>query len=77
MTLGRSGLRNRNVSEDPERWDLGSLFSIFHEHENVFKNDFSIPYKQVIANLAQIKEMRNRRAHEISAVKHITAREAY
>ena len=69
---------NKKVSDNPEQWDLGTLASIFHTHaDDVFKNDYGGDLRRVIPIMMQIKDMRNRRVHEVSKNLPIYAREAY
>ena len=51
---------------------------IFHSlADDLFKRDFGGEVRQVIPVLMQIKEMRNRRVHNVSRSLPISAREAY
>ena len=69
---------NKKVAENPEQWDLGTLTSIFHSHaDDVFKHDFGGDLRRVIPIMMSIKDMRNRRVHEVSKNLPIFAREAY
>ena len=68
----------KRLHENPEQWDLGTLVMIFHTlADNMFKHDFGGEVRQVIPVLMQIKEMRNRRVHNVSRALPISAREAY
>jgi hypothetical protein len=58
-------------------WDLGTLVHLFHCHEGSLKDDFGGELRLVFPRLHQIKDMRNRRVHEISRHLPISAREAY
>ena len=66
------------LKDNPETWDLGQLVTIFSSaslQENVFKKCFDEKqFKSVIAYLMQIKDIRNRRVHEISESLPISAR---
>jgi len=68
---------SKRLSSNSEEWDLGTLVQIFHVHQEIFKHDFGGSLKQVIPVLMQIKEMRNRRVHNVSRSLPISAREAY
>ena len=69
---------NKKVADNPEIWDLGTLTSIFHTHaDDVFKHDFGGDLRRVIPIMMQIKDMRNRRVHEVSKNLPIYAREGY
>ena len=68
----------KRLQTNPEQWDLGTLVMIFHTlADNIFKHDFGGEVRQVIPVLMQIKEMRNRRVHNVSKALLISAREAY
>ena len=68
----------KRLAENPEQWDLGTLVSVFHTcSDNLFKHDFGGEVRQVIPVLMSIKEMRNRRVHNVSRALPILAREAY
>ena len=70
--------KGRKISENPEAWDLGALITIFTEYKDtLFKPDFGDHIQRVLPVLYAIREMRNRRAHEISRKFPIFAREAY
>ena len=58
-------------------WDIGILVSLFYAHEPLFKDDFRGGARHVFPRLIQVKDMRNRRVHEISKTLTISAREAY
>ena len=71
-------LPNKRLSANPEEWDLGTLVQIFHANADaVFKHDFGGEVRLVIPVLMQIKDMRNRRVHNVSRQLPILAREAY
>ena len=70
--------KGRKISENPEAWDLGALIIIFTEYkETLFAADFGDHIQRVLPILYAIKDMRNRRVHEISRRFPIFAREAY
>ena len=71
-------MSNRRLDDNPEKWDLGILSSVFHaQADNVFKHDFGGELKYVIPLMMQIKDMRNRRVHHVSTTLPIQAKEAY
>lgn len=70
--------KGRKISDNPEAWDLSALITIFTEYKDtIFKSDFGDHIQRVLPVLYSVKEMRNRRAHEISRRFPIFAREAY
>ena len=70
--------KGRKVSDNPEAWDLGTLIIIFTEYkETIFQPDFGDSIQRVLPVLYAVKDMRNRRVHEISRKFPIYAREAY
>ena len=70
--------KGRKISDNPEAWDLGALMQIFTEYKDtLFAADFGDNIQRVLPVLFAIKDMRNRRAHEISRRFPIFAREAY
>jgi hypothetical protein len=78
VQLTAAKMQGKNLSRNPEQWDLGTLVAIFHAHsDQLFKHDFGGEVRQVIPVLMQIKEMRNRRVHNVSRTLPISAREAY
>jgi len=69
---------SKRLATNPEQWDLGTLVQVFHTHsDSLFKHDFGGELRQVIPVLMQIKEMRNRRVHNVSRALPILARDAY
>jgi len=58
-------------------WDIGILVQLFHCHEVTLKDDFGGDLRQVFHRLHSIKDMRNRRVHEISRALPISARDTY
>ena len=77
VKLTQEQMPGKRLSQNPEQWDLGTLVQIFHVHQDAFKLDFGGEVRQVIPVLMQIKEMRNRRVHNVSRSLPISAREAY
>lgn len=74
----REELKNPKLFPDTEKWDLGTLISVFHAYkEKVFQADFGGDLRSIIPILMQVKDMRNRRVHEISKHLPIFARQAY
>ena len=72
-----NGSASRKIPHNIELWDIGILVSLFYVHEPVFKDDFGGDARHVFPRLIQIKDMRNRRVHEISRTLPISARETY
>ena len=71
-------MNNPKLPTDAEKWDLANLISIFHAFkEKLFAADFGGDLRSIIPILMQVKDMRNRRAHEISKHLPIFARQAY
>ena len=58
-------------------WDIGILVQLFHCHEVTLKDDFGGDLRQIFHRLHHIKDMRNRRVHEISRALPISARDTY
>ena len=58
-------------------WDIGILVQLFHCHEVTLKDDFGGDLRQIFHRLHSIKDMRNRRVHEISRALPISARDTY
>ena len=81
VQLTQEAVGQARLKDNVETWDLGQLVTIFSSaqlQESVFKKCFDEKqFKSVIAYLMQIKDIRNRRAHEISETLPITARQAY
>ena len=72
------GDHSRKVSKNSEDWDLGILFSMYHKYSSsIYSKDFGGETRFVIPILSQIKELRNRRVHQVSKLIPFTAREAY
>ncbi|CDW76877.1 UNKNOWN [Stylonychia lemnae] len=60
------------IHDNPQLWDLSVLINIFYDHyEEIFSEDFPSPKAKT--TLLNIKEIRNKRAHDSP----INAREAY
>jgi hypothetical protein len=68
-------------SDDPECWDLAALVAIFKAptiESKVFRRCFDeTGFKRATPYLMQIKELRNKLAHEISVTMPLSARHIY